>query len=551
MQYSATILCAALCAALSLTGCAADDDASPSPNHPGPDGPGVMPTPTDPDDSGEPPFVPEQEEFLVRELAVSSSYVFVPNQSEGSTTVARIDGRDLRVTLLEVGLDPREVQAAEVEGIGAVAYVLCEGASTVAIIRDAPDDGPPHIMQVRVPREVNALALSPDGRYAIAYIDPTRPLLNGASVASLQTMALVRLGDAPGEAVAYQLSVPRLLRSVSFTEDSREAYLVGREGIARLVLETISADQFIPTLDLGLSDQALPPEDLELALAPDGAVFVARSSEVRGFGLFTPELDGVKGRLIALDSVPTDIDLIRDDAGRAQVLVTLRAEARALLYDVEAILQLGDEQTPEPVQIIDTTGITAGLAQLTPDHSRALLYSSLDPRPTLGVWDAATQQLRAYPLRNQLRSVALSPDSERAVLVHRPQAGLNPQAPDPQTAFRASHGLTLMTLSDGYQRPIQLDAEPADLILTGDGAGKVYVMLRAPETARQGVLRIDLSSFRVDLIPLARRPLQLGEVAGQVFISQDAPQGRITFINRDTGEQRTISGYELQGRIER
>ena len=168
---------------------------------------------------------------------------------------------------MEVGLDPREVRAAEVEGVGAVAYVLCEGASTVAIVRDAPDGGPPHIMQVRVPREVNALALSPDGRYAIAYIDPTRPLLNGASVASLQTMALVRLGDAPGEAVAYQLSVPRLLRSVSFTQDSREAYLVGREGIARLVLDTISADRFIPTLDLGLSDQVFQFSDPPFVVA--------------------------------------------------------------------------------------------------------------------------------------------------------------------------------------------------------------------------------------------------------------------------------------------
>ena len=78
---------------------------------------------------------PETEEFLVRQVATTSSYVFVPNSSDNSQTVARIDGRDFGVVPLRVGLRPTIVRAAEVEGQGAIAYVLCEGDSTLAIIR--------------------------------------------------------------------------------------------------------------------------------------------------------------------------------------------------------------------------------------------------------------------------------------------------------------------------------------------------------------------------------------------------------------------------------
>ena len=81
------------------------------------------------------PFIPEQEEFLVKALASTSSYVFVPNSSADGNTVARIDGRDYTVKPLLVGLQPTEVRAAEIDEIGAVAYVLCEGSSSISIIR--------------------------------------------------------------------------------------------------------------------------------------------------------------------------------------------------------------------------------------------------------------------------------------------------------------------------------------------------------------------------------------------------------------------------------
>src|SRR5690554_3256703 len=132
--------------------------------------------PTDDSDMEEP--APEIEEEIVERVAATDRYIFVPTGREDGDQVALIDGVTFQVEPIRVGLNPQAVVAAEVEDVGAVAYVWSEGTSTVAIVRaDLRDDrGRPDVRVVRVPREVNQLAVAPGGRYALAYIDPELPL---------------------------------------------------------------------------------------------------------------------------------------------------------------------------------------------------------------------------------------------------------------------------------------------------------------------------------------------------------------------------------------
>ena len=181
------------------------------------------------------------------------------------------------------------------------------------------------------------------------------------------------------------------------------------------------------------------------------------------------------------------------------------------------------------------------------------MYTTLDPTPSMGVLGLGGLELEALPLRNQIRSVAVSPEGASAVVVHAPKQGQPADGAPPHELFRYSEGLTLLDLDTGYRRPVILDATPEDLIMTslpGRDEAIVYVMLRSPQAARQGVMRVDLGSYRTDFVALPRPPLQLGVVAGKVFVSQDAAQGRITFLDIETNAQRTISGYELNARID-
>lgn len=500
-------------------------------------------------------FVPEEEEFLVREVATTSAYVFVPNSSEESNTVAKIDGRDFSIQPIPVGQEPTVVRAASVDGVGDVAYVLCEGSSTVAIIRaDMQVDRPEQqVNLLAVPEEVNSLALSPNGRHLIAYIDPNKPLRADTSVASLQAATLVRLGDQPKDDQAFELSVTRLIDEIEFTEDGAQAFIVGREGVNRLYLDQIDQDSFVPPLPLDLSQTVFPPKDLEIEVSADGDFLVARSAEFAGAALYRPPTDASEPtlRLVELSAIPTDIDLFTEEDGSASVLATLRGSDELAILDVEATLNAAEDAAPAP-EIITVTDTQPGLAQLTPNGEQVLLYTSLVTTPMLGVLDLSEREVRAYALRNQIRSVAVSSDSDTAVVVHRKQAGQAPSDADPLTFFQYNHGITLFDIATGYRRPVVLQGEPADLVMTQDEDDNalVFVMQQSPDPDFRGITRIDLESYRTDFFSLARQPTQLGVVAGKVFVSQESDEGRITFIDVETSAQRTVSGYELNAGID-
>lgn len=540
-----------------LTGCGPSDPASGNIEPP--------PSPGDINTNNESPYVPpgsnntqqppEQEEFLVRQVAATSAYVFVPNGAENSQTVARIDGRDYSVVPLRVGLKPTTVRAAEIEGQGAIAYVLCEGDSTLAIIRadELSADGKTRgqVSLLKLPREVNAIEMAPDGEHLIAYIDPDKPLLSDTSVASLQTMALIKLGDQAGQDELYQLSVTRLIRDIEFSADGARAFVVGKEGINRLTFDEITRDAFIAPLRLDLIDELFPPEDYEVEVSPEADFLVVRSFNYAGVAIFELTDEGLgRARLIDLESSPTDIDLIMADApAQPQVIVTSRDDGEVHVIGVDDALST----PPDEDVAFDTipVDLLSGLSQLTPDKEDVLIYSTQSELPQLGILSLDDAQLRVYPLLNQIRSVAVTPDSSTAVVLHRRQVG-GGDALTAQQAFRYTEGLTLVDIATGYRRPIELTGSPSDLVMAQNSADTsvLYVMLESNSITSRGVLRVDLASYRLDQINTPRAPTQIGVVADKVFVSQVAQEGRITFFDIDTNAQRTVSGYELNAGID-
>lgn len=503
-------------------------------------------------DSNNGPFIPEVEEFLVREVATTDKYVFVPNSSETSSTVARINGETLDVLPLTTGLGPTEVQATDVDDVGAVAYVLCEGSDTLAVIRgDAParnGKGTGRVDLLPLARELNALEMAPDGKHAIAYIDPKRPFEH-SGVASLQVMALVRLGAEPGMDEVFELSVTRLIRDIEFTNNG-ELFLLGAEGIQRIRLADIVADTLIRPLQLTETAGVFAPKDMEMEVSPDGTLLIVRSSQVAGIVVYEIPQDSneiTKGRLIPLTTIPTDVDLLVDGTTRTAI-VAVRDAAEVVVFDVDVALATPPEQ-PVPTIVVSVDSKEAGLVQITPDRRTALLYSSLPLLPTLGILDINSSGLRSYPLRNRIRSMAVSPDSKTSIAVHDPvEIGMGD---GPERFFQEHYGLTMTDLASGFRRPISIQGDPTDLVMTtGVTGAKLFVMIDDHrDTNTWGLLKIDLNSFRNDFVRLPKKPKTLGLVAGKIFVSQEDEVGRITFFDVDTGAQKTISGYELNAGI--
>ncbi len=501
-------------------------------------------------------FEPEEEEFLVRQTASTDSHVFVPNQADESETVALIDGRDFSVRPIRVGREPSVVVAAEVEDQGSVGYVLSTGAATVAIIRadfHHAEQGY-DVRLVPVPQEVNQLAVSPDGRHLLAYIDPDLPINTAASAVSLQSMALVRLGEEPGLDEVFQLSVTRMIDDVAFTADGSQAFVVGQEGIHRLMLEDIKADAFLPALNLGLSASVFPPVDREVAFSEDGSVLVVRTSQYAGVGLFELDPEGsqvLTQTLVELAGVPTDIDLVERDGEAPLLVASLRQEEQVVLIDLEeALASEGEGQ--DYMRVLEAPGVATGIGRLTPDGEQMILFSTLPLVPVVGLLDLETEEITTFEMRNQVRNLAVSPDSRTAVVVHRRQEAPQGAGGDWDEQFRNSEGITIWDLNTGYRRPVLLQAEPEEIIMTTDDTGHpyLYVMLTSSNPNFQGVKRVDLLTHRTDFVRLPRPPTGLGQVGDRVFVNQDQSTGRITFFEIRTNEQRTVSGFELNAGIQ-
>lgn len=490
---------------------------------------------------------PDVERFLVREVATTDAYVFVPNADPTSSTVARVDARDLSVVPLRVGQGPTDVAARDIEGIGAVAYVLCEGNSTVAIVRaDMPartGTGLGDVRLFRLPAEVNRLTMAPDGRHAIAWIDPERSLEN-SPIASLQVMALIRLGDTPEEDKVFNLSVTRLIRDIEFT-DNGELFILGREGVNRVRLSEITGDRLIPRLDLGLDAEIFPTDTFEMEVDKAGQFMVVRSQQAARLRVYElPDLvvDDPVAHEVTLPALTTDIDLLGGENPR--VLVSMPGSQAVGLVDVGSVFS-----DPAYVPDVISVGLPLGLAQLTPDGSKVLLYSTQADIKDIAQLDLETGAVEVMGLRDTVYSLAVSPGSDKAITIHTASPAKDGTATD---LFQQYDGLTLIDLATQYLRPVVLQGRPTDFVMTAAGDHTVlYVLLQANTvSASQGLMRINLDTFRSDFVSLPKEPNQIGRVGDKIFVSQVSDDGRLTFFDVETNEQRTVSGYELNAVID-
>ncbi|HQF26722.1 MAG TPA: hypothetical protein PL065_24890, partial [Polyangiaceae bacterium] len=58
-------------------------------------------------------------------------------------------------------------------------------------------------------------------------------------------------------------------------------------------------------------------------------------------------------------------------------------------------------------------------------------------------------------------------------------------------------------------------------------------------------------NLQIDRYPLFSPPIAVGTVLGakRAFVAQQHPEGRLTFIDLDTGLSRTLTGFELAARV--
>ena len=186
-----------------------------------------------------------------------------------------------------------------------------------------------------------------------------------------------------------------------------------------------------------------------------------------------------------------------------------------------------------------------GLVNIAPEGSLALLYTNAVASSHITVLQTAAgpdfETHRTIDVHGDVHDVFPSPDGAYAIAALLPNgtAGKPGFAVVPVDAMLPTH--TQTTEAPVFAVAQSSSPNARAIVTVSDGATNfaAYVV-RMPELV-------------VDRVTLPSRPLAgatgLVPDAGMAYIAESHPEGRITFIDLETGVARTITGFEISAKV--
>ncbi|HEX6274840.1 MAG TPA: hypothetical protein VFZ53_17480, partial [Polyangiaceae bacterium] len=188
--------------------------------------------------------------------------------------------------------------------------------------------------------------------------------------------------------------------------------------------------------------------------------------------------------------------------------------------------------------------VVARSVSISPGGELALLYSNAEPNPYLALLtsDDAFESFapRALDLKAPVRAVFASPAGTHGIAF---------QSTDAASTKRGAFSL-ISAAANRAPKIVATDAAPMSVAFSPDGASAV-VATRDLTLGRFGAYVVHLGDFEETFVTLPSPPLAAGIVplAGKAFVAQAHPEGRITFVNVEDGRYKTLTGFELAGRV--
>lgn len=469
------------------------------------------------------PLPPEKEleqSFLAP--VVTGKYVFSANPKSGR--VAVIDAESYAVRLFNAGFGPKYLAGLPNDRGAIVINELSHDTTLFELsggeVTVAPERLPVHF-------DANAWAVSPDGRFAIAWTRVDNDAQVDATAGS-QTISVLDLE----RRAEVELSVGFHPTQVVVDETSEHAFVVNDDGVSVVTLGDTSEVSLLVAVS---PDPLEEPAARDVSILPDGSralVRVEGSSALRVVDLTREE------GLVAYDlGAPiADLDLSRD--GKL-ALAALPSIGQIVLVPMPPT---GDAESFERVSIPGE--ITSSIV-LSDDAELALLYQNGADNSHLSVLDLRPEMSRAVhtlDLKGPVSAVFAAPGAATAIAFQKPISG----------SKRAGLFSGVPTLHKRSAKIVGTDAAPSALAFDVDGR-YALVTVGDDESTTHGVYRVVLDTMQEDLVELASPPATAatGIVAevGRGFVAQTHPEGRITFIDLETAQAHTITGFELAARI--
>ncbi len=490
-------------------------------------------------DGGMPPPPPEVE-YDFGEPISSGRYIYVAMTAQDE--LARIDGQTLAVRSTGVGHQPREVRAIPGSD-GAVVLDSLNGTATIV----RPNGDADTIKVLPTLRNLNRLDIDPTGRYAVIWFDLTKQIQQGGltGVGSFQDVTLVALQ--PGVERAVDLTVGFRPREVQFDAAGTRAYVITQDGVSVIDMgyATTHGPSIVPPIPV--SDPAFPPESVEVNIVSTGTYAAVR--QIGESALRIVDVGGTNPGhtwTLPLASPATDIDL---SPNGARVYAVQREAKQLAIIDVP-----GDVLNPAGIDNVDLTTASIGSLVLSADGTRALMFTNAtaDERITMLRLDQPGYPHVTWPLKKSVRTVGISPNGTTAIVLNAKMPGDPATATNVDQYIDRSYGYTLLDLATGFGKLQVTPVDPGPFTYAPDGA-KAYVALDGGD-AINAVRKLQVVTTQTGVVQeknLGSPPSAVGILpgAGEAFVAQRHPLGRVTFVRLTTDAVRTITGFDLNSNI--
>ncbi|HMJ55913.1 MAG TPA: hypothetical protein VK540_27775 [Polyangiaceae bacterium] len=565
---------------------------------------------------------PETEIEKAFEAPVATErYVWATNPKTGR--VALIDATTFQVKTVAAGQGPTFIAALPGQGDRAIVLNVLSNDATYLSQRQ---DGTLDVRTYQIAPRANAWAISPDGKWAIAWTDVSR-VVRPDVIEGFQQISIIDLEDDAAPSRVPVRTVGFRPSSITFAANPPRAFAVTEDGITVVdlsiprdprVLRTLKLDgngplssevvEALPQVDAsapdgggadaddagntddvtvdGDGDDAGPADASDSGTTPDvtsdvgptdgapldsgrgaeggtdardaGAATDARTdATIEGgttppptgkadvsitpdgaFAIFRREgsavvtvidlADGSRWSWM-LSGAVTDLDLA--DTGNRAVAV-VRNEGRIAVLPVPG-------SVASPFDDILVAGETVGSVVIAPHGDLALLYTNavaINRITVLGL--GSPPGYRPIELHAPVLSVFPSPTAEHAVVVHNSFKG---------QAFTSPGAFSVMPLFGSQTPVIQATDAPVLSVAISPAGDRAIIPVRDDTKKVYAVYLARMPSLVVDRYALASPPAAAGFVgsAGQAFVAQEYPGGRVSFIDAATEQVRTITGFEL------
>jgi hypothetical protein len=481
--------------------------------------------------SGGTPPEPEREiESAFRAPVATDRFVWTANPESGN--VAVIDATTHAVRLAKAGFRPTTVAGLPGSEDEDGALVLNEGSANATVLRiDA--DGVLSSETLETHEGANAVAVSPSGRFAIAWTDATKfPSAMLDPTDSFQAVTVLSFGEKSASTV---LSVGYRPSQIVFDANEEHALIVTEPGLS--VISLVDDSRVSALVEL-TEDPIETPAARDVSITPDGAFALVRLDGSTKLGVV--EVATGDREEIELGNFVTDLDLSEDGATAFAVIGSAEATVSTLVV-IPVPIESTDAST---YQEFEVSSVVSRSVSMSPDGSLALMYSNAEPNPYLAVltsddgWD--THVSRALDLKAPVRAVFAAPIGPHGI------------AFQDTAATSSKRGAFSLISAEPNRAPkiVATDAPPMAVAFSPDGANAV-IATRDTTNLRYGVYLVHLDYLEETLVTLPSPPLAAGIVplANTAFVSQAHPEGRITFVNLDDGRFKTLTGFELAGRV--